>query len=379
MGNTAAWAVYDPSRVAILTAYHDTIINTDPYAIHILEHFADNTEEKILSDNGMLLWGNMNSNYRYASIGATTGTNSDLTWGVYTSRGWTQPNLVTYMESHDEDRQMYYSEVSGTISGTYNIKDTLTALNRMALNAAFFFLLPGPKMIWQFGERGYDYSINWPCMNSNCRLDPKPPRWDYLDQYPRKHLLFIWSELIKLRTENQVFATTNFELDLSGTFKKIRLHDTTMSVIVLGNFGVTSGVIIPKFYNNGTWYDYLTGDSLVVTNINGLINLNPGEYRIYTSKKLATPLGSSNLIPENAFISIYPNPNLGKCHIEINYPGFSHCAATIYDIRGSKVKQIYYGDFDQSLNLNWEMNTKGIYFLKVILGNQVFVKKIIIT
>ena len=55
------------------------------------------------------------------------------------------------------------------------------------LNAAFLLTIPGPKMIWQFGELGYDYSINT-CtngtVNNNCRLDEKPIRWDYHERYP---------------------------------------------------------------------------------------------------------------------------------------------------------------------------------------------------
>ena len=34
------------------------------------------------------------------------GNVSDVNWAYYVSRGWTAPNLVTYMESHDEERMM---------------------------------------------------------------------------------------------------------------------------------------------------------------------------------------------------------------------------------------------------------------------------------
>ena len=33
-------------------------------------------------------------------------------------------------------------------------------MKQLGTNAAFFLTVPGPKMIWQFGELGYDYSIN---------------------------------------------------------------------------------------------------------------------------------------------------------------------------------------------------------------------------
>ncbi|KAA6301353.1 MAG: hypothetical protein EZS26_002550, partial [Candidatus Ordinivivax streblomastigis] len=32
-------------------------------------------------------------------------------------------------------------------------------MKQLAVNTAFFLTVPGPKMIWQFGELGYDISI----------------------------------------------------------------------------------------------------------------------------------------------------------------------------------------------------------------------------
>jgi hypothetical protein len=46
---------------------------------------------------------------------------------------------------------------------------------------AFLLMIPGPKMLWQFGELGYDISI-FQCQNGivptpygsdQCKLDPK--------------------------------------------------------------------------------------------------------------------------------------------------------------------------------------------------------------
>ena len=54
------------------------------------------------------------------------------------------------------------------------LKTLSTAIDRIKLASAFFFTIPGPKMIWQFGELRYDYSINF-----NGRTGNKPIRWDY--------------------------------------------------------------------------------------------------------------------------------------------------------------------------------------------------------
>ena len=95
---------------------------------------------------------------------------SDFSWISYKNRGWSDPHLVGYMESHDEERLMFRNLAYGNSGGSYNIKSLNTALERMELAGAFFFTIPGPKMIWQFGELGYDFSIDengFQCSESN--------------------------------------------------------------------------------------------------------------------------------------------------------------------------------------------------------------------
>ena len=78
-------------------------------------------------------------------------------------------------------------------------------------------------MIWQFGEIGYDYSINY-CengtINNDCRTDPKPVRWDYLINPNRVKLIKTVKALNFLKTEYEVFKTSDFNVNLSGNIKK---------------------------------------------------------------------------------------------------------------------------------------------------------------
>ena len=60
-----------------------------PDIILILEHFADNDEELDLSNDGMLLWGNMNYNYAEAAMGYVS--TSNFSWISYKERGWFYP------------------------------------------------------------------------------------------------------------------------------------------------------------------------------------------------------------------------------------------------------------------------------------------------
>ena len=59
-------------RIAIWKRYYDTIQLKAPGSYAILEHFADNNEEKELADYGMLLWGNLNHCIQQAAMGHST-------------------------------------------------------------------------------------------------------------------------------------------------------------------------------------------------------------------------------------------------------------------------------------------------------------------
>jgi hypothetical protein len=178
----------------------------------------------------------------------------------------------------------------------------------MALNASFFIPVPGPKMIWQFGERGYDLSID-----HNGRAGEKPPRWEYMNDPRRLYLYNIYSSLISLKRNYPAFETTDFTMNVYGSLKRIILRHASMDVVILGNFDILEGTIAGNFPQTGTWYNYFSGDSMDVLNPNDLINLRAGEYRLYTSERLQPPdIGTrirnhtGNDFP--AILRLYPNP-----------------------------------------------------------------------
>lgn len=376
LGDVSKWGQYDASRIAILSAYYDTIVKANPKAVLILEHFADNSEEKVLASKGMLLWGNMNYNYGEAAKGITTSA-GDLSWGAYTNRAYTKPNLVTYMESHDEEREMFRSITDGLGAGSYSIKDTATALQRASLNAAFFFTIPGPKMIWQFGERGYDYSINYPSGNSTSRLSNKPPRWDYMTNTARVKLYKDYAKLIYLKKNNPLFQTTDFQMDVSGAIKKIKLSLDSKSGLVVGNFDVISKNVIPGFSRTGTWYEYMSGDSLVVTDLNANLILKAGEYRIFLSEKYI-PYGIQSKEKEPFSVSVYPNPVTDLCAVSIRYEGSDFCEVSDYTLLGGKTETVFSGKIVSQLQLPWTPRGKGVHILKVRIGKQVVIRKVVV-
>ena len=338
--DVAAWSAFDGSRIRLLKRMADKLWENHPETYVILEHFADNSEETILADYGMLLWGNLNYNYNEATMGWNN--NSDFSWGYFKERGWSKAALMTYMESHDEERLMYKNLQYGNSLGDYSVKELSTALERIKLAAAFFFTLPGPKMIWQFGELGYDYSIEY-----NGRTGNKPIRWDYLQNNDRLRLYKTFAALLKMRRENPAFYSTGATVEqaLNGAMKRIIIRNYDLNAVIAGNFDVTAGTIDPSFPFTGIWYDYFSGDSLTVTDEHAPIALDAGAFHIYTSKKLPTPeSGLITALPRQgssvmdfSLSQNYPNPFNPVTTIIYTIGKPSRVHMELYDINGRKI------------------------------------------
>ena len=376
IGNIGLWNSYDASRVAILNDYGNHVWNIDPDVYMILEHFADNSEETDLSNHGFMLWGNINHEYNEATMGYP----SDLTWGSYQARNWNDPHLISFMESHDEERLMYKNQEFGNSNGSYDITDLSTGLARVELASAFFYTIPGPKMLWQFGEQGYDYSINY-CENGTidpgCRTGNKPIRWDYLQQADRERLFKVTSALIKLKTSQDAFRTTTFDLSLNGFLKRINLDHSSMNVTVIGNFNVSPGDIDPNFQHTGTWYEYFTGDSIEVTGTNDLISLVAGEYRLYTDVKLDQPDLSTDIETFEGEglhqLNVYPNPFSDQLTLEVELETNDKVQLQIFDPMGKVVANIRDQEMTSGLHriswdgrgLNGQSLSNGLYFYQI--------------
>jgi hypothetical protein len=258
----------------------------DPKFYVILEDFASNQEENVLANEGMMTWGNMSKNGEQALMSYNdAGGSWDLTGLFYNVYGFANPYaLVSYFESHDEERLQYKNGMYGNISGSYSIKDLATGLKRDEMGAAFMFSSPGPKMLWQFGERGYD--INNDDASPGGRLGEKPPHWEYMAVPERAHLYKVYSQMIKWKLKNAVFTSTDFKNDLGGTVKSIQLNGADNRVEVVGNFGVTTQTANIDFAATGTWIDNFTGTSINVTSLPFSMTLAPGEYHVYSTKAL---------------------------------------------------------------------------------------------
>ena len=277
--STDPWASnYDAARIANLKRMADEIWNVKSDAIVSFEHLSQNSEEKELANHGILLWGNHHGNFKQATLGYS---GSDFSWASYQNRGWNDPHIISYMESHDEERIMYENNENGNSSGSYDVKDLATGLERTGAAAVFLMSIPGPKMIWQFGELGYDISIN-----ENGRTGRKPIKWEYYDDENRKALYDTYAGIIDLKKDEPVFSTDDFDMEVSGATKLIELNYAGSDIRLVGNFELEQKTMLPKFSSTGYWYNHFTGDSINVTNTNMKLTLEAGEFALYSQKKL---------------------------------------------------------------------------------------------
>ena len=190
------------------------------------------------------------------------------------------PSAGTYDVYFSLDAEMVWLMTAGqrpedpsVAPGSGESEDALTvAMRRAGASAAFFLTVPGPKMIWQFGEIGYDYSIDY-----NDRTGEKPVVTDqYMAVPARKALYDTYASLLKFRRENPRFfdKDAKFEWTPSGAVKKITCSVDGKTFHVVGNFGKsTTTVTLPA----GQWTDYMNDNTSFIS---GSVTLKEGEFKL---------------------------------------------------------------------------------------------------
>ncbi|WP_116126548.1 alpha-amylase family glycosyl hydrolase [Lewinella sp. IMCC34183] len=386
------WNAYDASRVAILKDYADHVWSVSEDAHVIMEHLGEIREENELAQygQGMYFWSGkgLHDAYLEAAMGYTTGNGSNFGSVLAENRGFDQPSLVAYMESHDEERMVYKNLEFGNASGGYSTRDLSTALDRVELASAFFYTLPGPKMLWQFGELGYDYPINY-CpdgrVDQSCRTAPKPIVWEYRDQPDRQDVYAMISDLLYVRNNYAYFHGEVTESDFSGEVKYAFLDSEDGAAAIVGNFGVTGATATRAVPTAGTWYDYFNGEEMTFGSTTD-IDLAPGEYRVYLSQAVDRNGGRLSTSTNDAAVArlnftVSPNPTAGALRAAFFLPAPARVDVVLFDLTGRPVRQLQQGYLPagpQRVETQVADLPAGTYFLRITDGTQSAVRPVVV-
>jgi 1,4-alpha-glucan branching enzyme len=360
---------YQADRVGKLKWYADLQWNEDPNFYVIFEHLGGGgsyTEEVEWANyrktgeadgisKGIMQWRKMTDPYANFLKGNSTSLS-----------GVTDPTnmFIGYAESHDEERVVYKAlNEAGQTQGNLS-----KVLKRLSTMAAVHLLVPGPKMIYHFGDLGYDDSIftcsNGTVNNPNCKLDTKPqPQWseNWLADVARKKVYDDWAKMNALRINENVFENGQFSLNSSVT-GRARLdvwtsnsQSSTLSyVMVLTNSTNAVYNATPNFPYTGTWYNLMTGEPVNVTSTGMPISIEVDGFIVLGNKlpELSTP------VSEMTSVKLYPNPanNFFVIEGEIS-------KAEIYSVTGQMVKS-FEGINSQEYQYDINDLTKGVYLVK---------------
>ncbi|MGR3855599.1 alpha-amylase family glycosyl hydrolase [Chryseobacterium indologenes] len=293
---------YQQDRVDIMKHYADRQWAIDPNSYMIFEHLGTDAEEqqwanyRIAEGKGVMLWNKQTDPYNQNTMGYKENSNYDRM--NHSLHGFTNMSGVGYGESHDEERLMFKNLAYGAVNGSYDVKNLNTALERMKTFGATFFTIPGPKMIWQFGELGYEFSINR-CANgtidSGCRTDEKPVAFTlgYDTDVNRKAVYDTWAKIINIRNTYPVFKSKTYTIesnnltnDPNGLITRIYVYDASITtgiknVVVLANYTTSAQNVVPYFPYIGQWQNLMDNSISNIASTTAPITLQPGEFRIF--------------------------------------------------------------------------------------------------
>lgn len=366
---------YQADRVAILKEYADYSWSLDPDHYVIFEHLGGQQEQKEWADyrinegKGIMLWGKMTNPYNQLTMGYASDSNFN---GMgHNSQNFIGKRLIGYAESHDEERLMYRNLAYGASNGSYDVTDLNTALQRMPALGAVTLTIPGPKMIWHFGELGMENSL-FTCPdgsynNDGCKLDTKPqPQWlnNWTENSNRSNIYNTWSRLNALKINEAVFEG-NYNINSGSLTPRIYIWNdalaatTLKNVVILANFNLTPQNITPDFPYTGNWYDLMDpsgNTSINVTNTTQPISIPAGEFRIFGNAQ-AESLGTQHL--STTPINLLPNPANQTIRFNSNLKYIE-----IFDMSGKSIfKQIKRYFSGQPLDIS-TLNS-GIYLVKI--------------
>lgn len=363
---------YRSDRVAKLKWYADRQWEFDSNFLVIFEHLGNggSYDEEVEWANylrsgdvkGIMQWRKMTD--PYANL--LKGNFADITSVTDTTN-----RFVGYAESHDEERVVYKALNDSGSNQTYG--NLFKVHQRLSAMGAVHLLVPGPKMIWHFGELGWDRSL-WTCSTGNvsysapdCKLDTKPqPQWteNWLADTNRGAIYANWAKMIDLKKTENVFENGQYAWNLNvlgspriDIYTSLSQTASLSYVFVRTNFSDNTLNTSGGFPFIGTWYNLMDNTTIEITSTTQNISIEPGGFRVYGNKAATLANNDFNLINT---VSLYPNPTSGSFNIKGQVT-----KVEVYSITGQLVKS-----FDNIISEEHQFDvndlSNGVYLVKAI-------------
>ncbi|MCL2416370.1 MAG: alpha-amylase family glycosyl hydrolase [Bacteroidales bacterium] len=306
LGNMAEWNRFDQERINNLCWYASQVRLINPNAFLIMEHFSDRDEEYHMSYwCDLMFWRNTGRAFSELAMGwPSDGTGQG---GYNIVDAWNSGrNFISYMESHDEQRVPYRvlnnsNQWGHNNHGYPNPRDTTEMLLRMAATANIFLTTPpGPRMIWQFGEIGYHWPINF-CYNrytgeghhggEECRTGRMPIPWDLLEDPRRQNLFNVFSTLIHFRTTHPAMRFPQTAWVGTGNQGRLRWthsQNGEHAMIAVSNLDVVTQNILVQSVPLGRYYNAFPACDVFPPHIDitsgnwQFNNIPPGRFAMFT-------------------------------------------------------------------------------------------------
>lgn len=358
---------YLADRVAKLKWYADKQWEADANSYCIFEHLgvggSSNEENewsgyRLNEGKGIMQWRKMTDQYanvvkgNYADLSAVVGANN---------------RFVGYAESHDEERVGYkaLNEAGQTQGNLFKVHQRLPAMG------ALHILVPGPKMIWHFGELGWEKSL-WTCNNGSvsftgpdCKLDTKPqPQWveNWTADTNRSNIYSNWSKLIGLKKTEPVFENGSHAWNFAQTgsprldvWTSTSPNSSLSYVFVRTNFSDNTLNTPAGFPYTGTWYNLMDNSVINVTDTNMNISIETGGFRVYGNMP--------STLAENEFLSktdivLYPNPSYSNFMLNVDAVEID-----LYSVTGQLIKTYRNVVANNQCDIS-DLN-QGVYIVKI--------------
>ena len=355
---------YNVSRVKNMKRFTDAIRSVKSNAYVIFESFVSGSEENEYGAYGCMTW-NKQCEVACQMIGGYKSSSS------FAGLNDTKNYKISFMESHDEERTTFWANeyASAGIKG-----NLATTMRRSGSAAALAFLAKGAKMLWQFEEMGYDVSINDPG-----RTDPKPVRWEYLDNADRKGLVDSYSEIINIRTSNPDLFSAEAESYMTagssdwdnGRFLTAKNKKTGKELVVVVNPTFNDKTFSYKFDNPSGKY-YINSKSY---NTNPSVNAAASQvtvpahgYVVISNMENALGGVEDIVASETANVCVYPNPATDVVFVNADNVE----SVKVYSLTGALVAE---SEGENSVNVDHLAN--GSYVVRIATAEGVATTKLI--